>query len=406
MTALPIARPAPSRIEFIALIAMLFSTIALCIDAMLPAVPVIAQELTPGDPERAGLVISSFVLGMGIGTFVAGPLSDWYGRKATILVGLLLLAMGSVLAANAWSMETLLAARVIMGFGAAAPRVAGVALVRDLYAGRQMAQIMSFAMMVFMIVPAAAPAMGALVITSYGWRGVFWTFVVFAGVAGTWLTLRQPETLTPAARVPLRVGTLITGAKVVLSNRLALASMGVQTMIFGVLFGTLSSVQPLFEKTFGRGDTFPAWFALIALFSAVASLTNALLVRRLGMYRVVISVLAVQILLSGVMAVMTLGGFWPAALYFPAYVVWVICLFAMAGMTVGNLNAIAMEPMGSIAGLAASVILALPTIASTAIAAPLGLAFDGTPGPLALGSFVCVGLALMVMPQMRPGRGS
>ncbi len=406
MTALPIARPAPSRIEFIALIAMLFSTIALCIDAMLPAVPVIAQELTPGDPERAGLVISSFVLGMGIGTFVAGPLSDWYGRKATILGGLLLLAMGSVLAANAWSMETLLAARVIMGLGAAAPRVAGVALVRDLYAGRQMAQIMSFAMMVFMIVPAAAPAMGALVIASYGWRGVFWTFVVFAGVAGTWLTLRQPETLTPAARVPLRVGTLITGAKVVLSNRLALASMGVQTMIFGVLFGTLSSVQPLFEKTFGRGDTFPAWFALIALFSAVASLTNALLVRRLGMYRVVISVLAVQILLSGVMAVMTLGGFWPAALYFPACVVWVICLFAMAGMTVGNLNAIAMEPMGSIAGLAASVILALPTIASTAIAAPLGLAFDGTPGPLALGSFVCVGLALMVMPQMRPGRGS
>ena len=164
MTGIPVARPAPSRIEFIALIAMLFSTIALCIDAMLPAVPVIAAELTPDDPERAGLVISSFVLGMGIGTFIAGPLSDLYGRKATILGGLLLLMAGSVLAANSWSLETLLAARLIMGLGAAAPRVAGVALVRDLYAGRQMAQIMSFAMMVFMIVPAAAPAMGALVI--------------------------------------------------------------------------------------------------------------------------------------------------------------------------------------------------------------------------------------------------
>ncbi len=405
MTVIPVARPAPSRIEFIALIAMLFSTIALAIDAMLPAVPAIAAELSPDNPERAGLVISSFVLGMGIGTFVAGPLSDWYGRKATILGGLALLIAGSVLAAYSWSMESLLAARVIMGLGAAAPRVASMALVRDLYSGRQMAQIISFAMMVFMIVPAAAPAMGALVIAGYGWRGVFWTFVIFSLVVGTWLTLRQPETLTAEARVPLRVATLVAGARVVLSNRLALASMFVQTMIFGVLFGTLSSVQPLFEKTFGRGDTFPAWFALIALCSAGASLTNALLVKRLGMYRVVINVLAVQIVLSGTMAVMTLGGLWPGALYFPAYVVWVVCLFAMAGMTVGNLNAIAMEPMGHIAGLAASVILALPTIVSTAIAAPLGLAFDGSPGPLALGAFVCIGLAFCVMPQMRPGRG-
>jgi DHA1 family bicyclomycin/chloramphenicol resistance-like MFS transporter len=404
VTDMPVARPAPSRVEFIALIAMLFSTIALAIDAMLPAIPVIAAELTPDNPDRAGLVISSFVLGMGIGTFVAGPLSDWFGRKATILAGLALLAAGSVLAAWSWSLETLLAARVIMGLGAAAPRVASMALVRDLFAGRQMAQIMSFAMMVFMIVPAAAPAMGALVIASHGWRGVFWTFVLFAGVVGTWLALRQPETLTAEARVPLRVGTLAAGAKVVLSNRLALASMFVQTMIFGVLFGTLSSVQPLFERTFDRGDTFPAWFALIALFSAGASLTNALLVRRLGMYRVVVVVLAVQLLLSGAMAVMTLGGMWPDSLYFPAYVVWVICLFAMAGMTVGNLNAIAMEPMGHIAGLAASVILALPTILSTGIAAPLGLAFDGTPGPLALGTFICIALSLVVMPQMRPPR--
>jgi DHA1 family bicyclomycin/chloramphenicol resistance-like MFS transporter len=365
-------------------------------------VPEIARELTPANPDRAGLVISSFVLGMGIGTFLAGPLADRYGRKVVILGGLGLLMAGSVLAAWSWSLETLLAARVIMGLGAAAPRVASMALVRDMFSGRQMAQIVSFAMMVFMIVPAAAPAMGALVIAGYGWRGVFWTFVLFAAVVGTWLTLRQPETLRPEARVPLRVGTLIAGARTVLSNRLALASMFVQTMVFGVLFGTLSSVQPLFEKTFGRGDTFPAWFALIALFSAGASLTNALLVRRLGMYRVIIAVLSVQIVLSGVMAAMTLGGYWPDALYFPAYVVWVICLFAMAGMTVGNLNAIAMEPMGHIAGLAASVILALPTVLSTAIAAPLGLAFDGSPGPLALGSFLCVGLALIVMPQLRP----
>ena len=398
----PATRPALSQTEFIALIAMLFSTIALAIDAMLPAVPVLAAEFTPDDPDKAGLIITSFVFGMGIGTFFTGPLSDRYGRKAAILGGLLLFMAGAVLAAYSWSLETLLAARVVMGLGASAPRVASMALVRDLYAGPRMAQIMSFAMMVFMVVPAAAPAMGALVIAGFGWRGVFWTFVIFAIVAGLWLGLRQPETLAVSDRRPLRITTLLSGARTVLTTRAALASIFAQTMVFGVLFGALSSVQPLFAQTFGRGDSFPAWFALIALCSAGASLTNALLVRRLGMFRVARAVFVAQVVMSGVMAGMTLAGLWPEALYFPAYLVWIIGLFSMAGMTIGNLNAIAMEPLGHIAGLAASVILAVPTILGSAIAAPLGLAFDGSPGPLALGATICTAFALAVMPMLRP----
>ena len=401
MTDMPMARPALHRVEFIALMAMLFATVALAIDAMLPAMPQIAAVFIPENPDRAGLVISSFVFGMGVGTFFAGPLADRFGRKITILGGLALFMLGSALAANAWSMNSLLAARLLMGLGAAAPRVASMALIRDMFSGREMAQIVSFVMMVFMLVPAAAPAMGAMVIAGYGWRGVFWTFLVFAMVTGTWMMWRQPETLTPANRRPLRFGTLMQGAKVVLTNRIALASIAAQTMVFGALFGTLSSVQPLFAQTFGREASFPAWFALIALMSAGASLTNALLVRRLGMLRVIATVFAVMVLLSAIMAIATLTGALPPGANFMLFFVWVCGVFAMAGMTVGNLNALAMEPMGAIAGLAASVILAVPTILGTLIAAPLGLAFDGTPGPLAIGVTVCAGLALAIMPLLR-----
>jgi MFS transporter, DHA1 family, multidrug resistance protein len=401
MTDIPVTRRALGRIEFIGLMAMLFATVAFAIDSMLPAMPDIAAAFTPNDPDRAGLVITSFVFGMGLGTFFAGPLADRFGRKATILCGLGLFMAGSVLAANAWSLNSLLAARVIMGLGAAAPRVASMALVRDMFAGREMAQIMSFVMMVFMIVPAAAPAVGAVVIASYGWRGVFWTFLIFAFAAGLWLFLRQPETLTAANRRPLRMGTLLASTGIVLTNRIALMSIAAQSMVFGCLFGTLSSIQPMFAKTFGMNDSFPAWFALIALFSACASLTNALLVRRLGMLRVIVSVFAVMIVLSLGMVLLTYGITPAPAVYFAAFFIWITGIFAMAGMTVGNLNAMAMEPMGAIAGLAASVILAVPTILGTLIAAPLGLAFDGTPGPLAIGVAVCASVALTLSPLMR-----
>jgi MFS transporter, DHA1 family, multidrug resistance protein len=389
-----LARPALHRVEFIALMAMLFAIIALSIDAMLPALPAIAAAFSPADPDRAGLVISSFVFGMGLGTFCVGPISDCFGRKATILGGLLLFMLGGALAANAWSLNSLLAARILMGLGAAAPRVASIALIRDMFEGREMAQIMSFVMMVFMIVPAAAPAMGALVIAGYGWHGIFWTFLIFASVAGAWLALRQPETLAPADRRPLRVGTILAGTRMVLTNRVALASIFAQTMVFGALFGTLSSIQPIFDKTYGKAASFPAWFALIAAGAACASLTNALLVRRLGMHRVIVVVFGLVCAASAIMAILTYTDVLAKDASFIAFFIWVTAIFGMAGMTVGNLNAIAMEPMGAIAGLAASVILAVPTILGSAIAAPLGLAFDGTPGPLAMGVTICAGIAL------------
>ncbi len=390
-----------SQAEFIALMAMLFSTIAFSIDAMLPALPQIAADVSPDAPNRAQLVLTSFVLGMGLGTFFTGPLSDAFGRRPVLLAGTALYMLSALLGALAQSLELLLAARLLQGIGAAGPRVVSLAIIRDLYAGRGMARLMSFVMLIFTLVPVLAPALGAVIIRFAGWRGVFIAFVLFALVSGLWFALRQPETLPPARRRPLRWAPLIDALKDVLTHPTVRIAIMIQALVFASLFAMLSSSQPIFDITFGQGENFPYWFGGIALVTASANILNARLVMRLGMRRMVHGALMMQILASGAMILLlathALSG--PAAL--GAYVLWQTSVFFMVGLTLGNMNAIAMEPMGHVAGMAASVIGALSTVAAVLIAAPLGLAFDGTPLPLAIGIFACVGLALLLMQKIR-----
>ncbi|HMO71449.1 MAG TPA: multidrug effflux MFS transporter [Paracoccaceae bacterium] len=401
MTATLHAPPRPlGQTEFVAMIAMLIATIAFSIDAMLPALPEIAAELTPASPNRAQLIITSFVLGIGLGTLVAGPLSDSFGRRRVIVAGSVLYCLGAAAAWAAPTLDTVLAARIVQGLGAAAPRVVSLALVRDIHSGRQMARVVSFAMMVFTLVPAAAPLLGSVIIAAAGWRAIFAAFIGFSILSVLWLTVRQPETLPPEARRPLGFAPLLAALREVLGHASVRRAILVQALCFGALFGTLSSTQQIFDTTFGRGAEFPWWFALIALVAGSASLLNASLVVRLGMRRMVIVTLAVQAAVSAAMAGMMVAGAWPPALAFPAYVVWTTSVFFMAGLTLGNLNAIALEPMGHVAGMAASVTGALATVAGVALAAPLGLAFDGTPVPLALGIAVLTALGAVLMRGM------
>jgi DHA1 family bicyclomycin/chloramphenicol resistance-like MFS transporter len=393
---------APGQAEFIALIAMLFATVAFSIDAMLPAMPAIAAELSPEAPNRATLILTSFVLGMGLGTFLAGPLSDALGRKPVILWGAGLYVAACLWAILSDSLAAVLAARVLQGVGAAAPRVVGIAIIRDLHAGRQMARIMSFAMTIFTLFPAVAPLIGQGIIALTGWRGIFWAFILFVLIAALWLALRQPETLPPPARTPLSARALGAAAGEVLRHPVVQRAILVQTLLFGSLFGMLSSIQPVFEVTFGRGERFPLWFALIALISASGSLINARLVVRVGMRGMIRRTLDVQMALSALMVAGTFGGLWPEGLGFVVFLVWTMAVFIMAGLTFGNVNAIAMEPMGHVAGTAASVVASVATVGAVVIAAPIGLAFDGTPGPLALGVLVCVTAARLVMRRL-PG---
>lgn len=395
--------PRLSNGEFIALIAMLFATIAFSIDSMLPALPQIAAELSPLAPNRAQLILTAFVFGMGLGTLVMGPLSDSFGRKPVILAGSALYCIGALVAWGAPTLETVLAARVVQGLGAAAPRIVSQALIRDLYEGRQMARVMSFAMMIFTLVPAVAPLLGTGIIALAGWRGIFLAFLLFALVSSLWLGLRQAETLPRARRRPLAFGPLRRACAEVLSHRVILLSIAVQTFCFAALFATISSIQPLFDETFGRADSFPFWFAMIAVVSGSASLLNANLVVRLGMRRMVTSALAVQMVVSGLAALGFGAGLVPAGLAFPAYLAWNIGVFFMVGLTLGNLNALALEPVGHIAGMAASVIGAIATVASVALAAPIGLAFDGTPVPLMM-SVAGLSAAGWILMRLMPKR--
>ena len=273
--------------EFVALLALLFAMVALSIDAMLPALPDIAQSLSPAAPNQAQLVITSFVFGMGFGTLFAGPLSDRYGRKITVQCGLILYAIGAVLCCVAPSLEVLLAARILQGLGVAAPRTVSMAIVRDLYVGREMAKIIAFAQMIFTTVTAIAPFMGAGMIWLAGWQSIFLAYLVFAAICAIWFGLRQPETLPVAARRSLSLRALTSASKEMFRHPGTLASILIQSLTLGMLFSTLSSMQGIFDQQFDRAGSFAAWFALIAIASMGGSIINARYVMTLGMRRVV-----------------------------------------------------------------------------------------------------------------------
>ncbi|MEM0949480.1 MAG: multidrug effflux MFS transporter [Pseudomonadota bacterium] len=391
--------PAPrlSRPEFVALMAMLFATIAFSIDAMLPALPEIADDLTPAAPNRAQLIITSFVLGMGIGTLLTGPLSDAYGRKPVIIWGAVLYCIGAALAWRAQSLELVLAARVLQGIGAAGPRVVALAIIRDLYEGRRMAQLMSFVMMVFTLVPAMAPALGHLIIVGLGWRAIFASFILFSVISTFWLALRQPETLAPERRRAFRSGVLWQGIVEVVTHRQVMLVILALCFTFGALFGVLSSTQPVFDQTFGEAERFHWWFMLIALIAATGSILNARIVVALGMRRVAGFAYLAQCGLSVVMVAACLVAPWTETWVFVLYVGWTASVFFMVGLTVGNLNALAMVPMGHIAGMAASIIGSLATVLGVAIAVPMGQAFDGTPLPTAVGVLTCCFLSYVII---------
>lgn len=389
-----------SRNEFVALIATMFGILAFSIDAMLPALPDIGAVLAPADPNRAQLIVVSFILGMGVGTLFTGPLSDAYGRKPVIVGGIVLYCIGAFLASQTQSLELMVLARILQGLGAAGPRIAGVAMVRDSYAGVEMAKIMSLVMMVFMVLPAAAPAIGELIIAGFGWRAIFAAFIIFALIAGAWLTVRQPETHPAEKRTPMKMTALIAAMREVVGNRIAMISIAVQACVMGILFGNVSSIQPIMDIAYGKGEQFTAYFAGMALFSASASFINSKIVAKYGMRKVIYGgTMGVAILTSICMLTAVFLHQVPFALYF----IWASGLTFSLGLTMGNLNALAMEPLGHIAGMAASIIGCLSTVGAVIIATPLGQLFDGTPLPLMTGAlvayFVAIGLMIYLGPR-------
>ena len=387
-----------SRAEFVALVAMMFATVAFSMDAMLPALPEIAAELTPEDPTRAALILTAFFFGLGVGTFFAGPLSDAYGRKPIVYLGLAGYALGAVLSWVAPTLELMLAARVLQGLGASGPRVVSAAIIRDLYAGRTMASILSLTMMVFLLVPAVAPMIGAVITDALGWRSIFGAFLMFGLILLVWFGTRITESLPKPARRPLRWPLMMDAVRQMVQHRTVRLSIMVQTLMMTILFSVLIMVQPIFDITFDRAASFPYWFGGIAFASGISSLLNAAIVGRFGMRRLVTWALVAQMVCSAAFVVALVGD---APWMFSLYLFWQWGVMFQGGLTVANLNAIAMEPMGHIAGMAASVIGAISTVVAAGLAALLGPLFDGTPLPLVTSVLVLCIIASILMQMMR-----
>ncbi len=379
------------RREFIAIIALLIAVNALAIDVMLPGMQEIGASLGVADENQRQLVISAYLLGFGVTQLIFGPLSDRFGRRIPLFCGLLIYILAAIGAVFVPAFGPLLALRLIQGAGAAATRVIAIAIVRDVFGGRQMAEIMSLVMTVFMIMPIIAPNAGQLILLVADWHMLFVFMAALAAAITVWAWFRLPETLAPGNRRPFTLVSVATGFKVVMTNRLSLWYTLATTVVFGALFGFINSSEQVYVGIYGLGVWFPVVFAAVAGLMSVASFANSKLVMRIGMRRLSHAALIGFTATSGALAMMSFFGPVP----FPLFVSLFAITMVFFGAIGSNFGAIAMEPLGHLAGTASSVQGFFQTVGGALVGAGIGQAFDGTVFPLTLGFFAVGALGLV-----------
>jgi len=386
--------------EFVVVIATIMSLNPLAMDMMLPALPEIGSAFHIDVANRLQMVLSAFLIGFGVGQFVIGPLSDSFGRRPVLLGGMILYCIASLLAIAAPSFETLLLARALEGLGTAATRVIATSVVRDCYAGRRMASVVSLAMMVFIAVPVVAPSFGQAVMLLTQWRGIFVVLMLYGTLALLWSALRLPETLPVSERRPLAVGAVLDAFRRTLTNRqtlgYALATGGIQGSLFGYVF----SSQQVFTGVYRLGHYFPLAFAAIAAAIAVAGFLNARLVGRIGM-RVISHGALVG---SLVVALITFAAARMDVLPLPLFMALSALMMFSFGLTFANFTALAMEPQRQNAGTASSLYGSITTLLGIGAGTVIGQHFDGTLVPFAGGFLLCTLAALAVVIVTEKGR--
>ncbi|WP_281649112.1 multidrug effflux MFS transporter [Parendozoicomonas sp. Alg238-R29] len=379
--------------EFIALTAFMMSLVALSIDMMLPALPMIGADLDVENDNDRQMVISAFMAGMTLCQIIYGPWSDKVGRKPAVLTGSIIFLAGSMTCLLAQDFFTILTGRFLQGCGIAAMRILSITIVRDLYEGRAMARIMSMVMSLFILVPCIAPMAGQITISLSHWRTIFVILALAGMVVTGWYWLRQRETLSPSKRRPFNISSFYQGVRETFSYRVTLGYTLASGLIAGSFTSYLLSSQQIFQGVFNSADKFALYFAMLALVYGAASLLNSRLVVRLGMHR--LSYIAISGFI--VFSILLLG----CVLWFREELPLSLFIFLMAGyffclsFLFGNMNAIAMQPLGHLAGTASSVISLVNGVISLTIGVSIGRAFNGTVIPFSIGAVVC-GLATLL----------
>jgi len=370
--------------EFVCLMAALMACNALGIDIMLPALPEIARSLGLTAQNQRQWIVASYMLGFGVTHLVFGPLSDRFGRRPITLIGLGLYVATSIFASLATSFAIMIVARTLQGMAAACMRVLSVAMIRDCYSGRQMAQVMSLSFIVFMAVPMLAPSFGQLILLVAPWQTIFHILAAFAAIVAIWLSLRMGETLHPEYRRPSGIGDLVAAARTVLTDRCSLGYALAMTMSFGAMIGFISSAQQLFAEQFHEPDRFPQIFAFVAGGMALAQFVNSRIVLRLGSRLVAHSALLAYMALSAIhlLKIHLIGD------SLISFALFQFLIMFCGGLLGSNFSAMAMESMGAIAGTASSIQGAISTLGGAAIGIIVGQNFDGTAVPVVAGYFL------------------
>ncbi|MNZ02372.1 multidrug effflux MFS transporter [Acinetobacter calcoaceticus] len=377
--------------EFALLMALLMSIVSFSIDAVLPALGEIGRIFELKNNNQSQWVIIGIFSGMTIGQLIAGPLSDAIGRKRILFTGIIIYFLGSLLCFSTQSFEWFLVGRFIQGIGVSGPYIASISIVRDKYSGAQMARIMSLIMMVFMVAPAIAPSLGQLIIHFFGWREIFVLYMVYATVVGAWVALRLEETLLPENRLPMRIKAFKEGFKEVVSNKTTMSYLLCAGFCFGGFIGYLGTSQQIFMQQFGKtGQEFSAYFAVLAGVMGIASFTNSKIVMKFGMRPICIYGFLGLCLISLIFLLIQLAG---VVVSFWMFMLYACILFLLFGTLFGNLNAIAMEPMGHVAGMASAIIGAASSVLSLILASIIGQLYNGTLIPMTCGFVILCGLA-------------
>jgi MFS transporter, DHA1 family, multidrug resistance protein len=386
--------------EFVVVIASIMALNPLAMDMMLPALPNIASAFHITVANRPQMVLSTFLIGFGVGQFVIGPLSDRFGRRPVLLGGMTVYCIASVLAIAAPSFETLLLARALQGIGTSATRVIATSIVRDCYAGRRMASVMSLAMMVFIAVPVVAPSFGQAVLMLSHWRGIFIVLMVYGAVALIWSALRMPETLPESQRRSLAIGEVLNAFRQTVANRQTLGYALAAGGVLGALFAYVFTSQQVFTEVFKLGPYFPIAFAAIAIGTAIAGFLNSKFVGRLGMRVISHGALVGYVAVAGTLLLAVKLQMLPLPLFMALSA---LMMFSF-GLMIANFTALAMEPHGHIAGTASSLYGSITTLLGIGIGMTIGQDYDGTLLPFATSFFLCTLAALAVVLVTEKGR--
>lgn len=393
--ATPKSKTTPSFVEFVILVSLLMSLTALSIDAMLPSLAQIGRDLNVANPNSRQLVISMIFFGLAFGQLFFGPLSDSIGRKPALYLGMATFMLGAIVSMLTPTFTILLFGRMLQGVGASAPRAVTLALVRDRYEGRAMARVMSFVMTVFILVPMIAPSIGQAILHFSGWRAIFGSFVVLTVIILVWFALRMPETLSTEDRVPFSIKRIIATMRGILNTRPALGYTIAAGLVSGAFIGYLNSSQQIFQEQYKLGDQFPLYFAALAAAVGLASFLNARFVMRYGMRLLVRRSLLFIFALSSVFLALALVTTDIQPLWL--LMAYLLMVFFCIGIQFGNLNSLAMEPLGHVAGTGSAVIGALSTLISVLLGTLIGQSYNGTIVPLVIGLIVLSGLSLIVV---------